>query len=177
MQLRLRYVLQDWGANRSNPKAQLVLVCFRTAQLLRGPRERPAPILARPYLVVYRVAIEWILGIELPWNTTVGHGLRILHGQGLVVNNGAVIGSNCTMRQGVTIGDKTIGSGRWSDSPRLDDNVDVGAHAQIIGPIRLGANSVIGAGAVVVSDVPSGAAVAGNPARVLPSVRKPGRVD
>ena len=73
------------------------------------------------------------------------------------------IGQNCIIRQGVTIGGRS-GNNKL---PILEDYVDVGAHAQILGPIVLGHHSVIGAGAIVVKDVPPYAVVVGNPGKVI----------
>ena len=159
-------IFQDWDANRGNPKGQLVLALFRLAQQVRAWPE-PWWLLGAPYLAFYRVGLEWVLGIELRFKTSVGPGLRLFHGQGLVVHEGTVIGADCALRQSTTIGNKTLADGSASACPVLGDGVDVGANAVIIGAIKIGDRAVIGAGAVVVKDVPPGAVVAGNPARVI----------
>ena len=159
-------IFQDWDANRGNEKGQLVLLLFRAAQWVRGWPE-PWWLLGAPVLALHRVGVEWVLGIELRFKTRVGPGLRLFHGQGLVVHEGAVIGAHCTLRQSVTIGNKTLADGTPGGCPVLGDRVDVGANAVIIGAIKIGDGAVIGAGAVVVKDVPPGAVVAGNPARVI----------
>src|SRR5438105_3560089 len=92
------FVLQDWRANSGNVKARVVLAMFRFAQRLRGPKSQPIRVWALPYLVLYRVLVEWILGIEIPWNTRIGPGLRVFHGQALIINDGSVIGRDCTLR-------------------------------------------------------------------------------
>ena len=73
----------------------------------------------------------------------------------------------CTLRQSTTIGNKTLADGSESGCPVLGDGVDVGANAVILGAIQIGEGAVIGAGSVVVKDVPAGAVMAGNPARVV----------
>ena len=156
----------DWEANRGNEKGQLVMLLFRVAQWVRSWPE-PWWLLGTPYLALYRVGVEWVLGIELRFKTRVGPGLRLFHGQGLVVHEGAVIGAGCTLRQSTTIGNKTLADGTAGACPVLGAGVDVGANAVIIGAITIGDRAVIGAGAVVVKDVPPGAVVAGNPARVV----------
>jgi len=100
-------------------------------------------ILGAPFLIFYRVTIEWMLCIELPWNTQVGAGLRLFHGMGLVVNDQTVIGRNVVLRHTATIGVK--------------ETLTFGAQAA----------PIIGAGSVVLKNVPAGATVVGNPARVI----------
>lgn len=156
----------DWSANRGNIKGQLVMVCFRLAAACR---QLPAPLwwVTIPYLIWYELAIMWGLGIELRYKCEVGEGLALFHGQGTVVNEGTVIGANCTLRQCTTIGSKKRADGKLSAAPIIGNGVDIGANAVIIGPVRVGDGAVIGAGSVVVKDVPAGAVVAGNPARVI----------
>jgi putative colanic acid biosynthesis acetyltransferase WcaB len=156
----------DWEANRENPKGQIVLLLFRIAHWVRALPE-PLWLLGAPYLVVYRLWVEWGLGIELRFRTKVGPRLRLYHGQALVVHEGTVIGADCTLRQSTTIGSKTLADGTQGACPVLGDGVDVGANAVILGAIQIGDRAVIGAGSVVVKDVPVGAVVAGNPARVI----------
>ncbi len=158
----------DWRANRGNPKGRLILVLFRLAQRVRA---LPAPwwVLGAPYLLFYEIAVEWLLGVELRYKARVDPGLRLFHAHALVLHEGATLGANCTLRQSTTIGNKLLADGTPSDCPVLGDRVDVGANAVILGPIRIGDGAVIGAGSVVVKDVPAGATVAGNPARVLRS--------
>lgn len=159
-------IFQDREANHGNPKGLLVTALFRMAHMLRMGPKWLFP-LAAIYGIFYRVVVEWFLCIELPWKTKVGPGLRLEHGQALVVNDATVFGQNCTLRNGVTIGIKQLSSGGFSGAPRFGNRVDVGANATIIGPISIGDDAVIGAGAVVVKDVPPGAVVVGNPARIL----------
>lgn len=159
-------IFQDWDANCGNPKGRIILVLFRLANALkRGPRLwLPATVI---YGIFYRLFVEWILGVELPWKTRVGSGLRLDHGQGLVVNDHAIIGKNCHLRHATTIGNKEHPDGTYSGSPVIGDSVKIGAHVVILGAVKVGDNAVIGAGSVVTKDVPSGATVVGNPARVL----------
>lgn len=159
-------IFQDWHANAGNTKGQLVLLGFRIAQRIRRS-PRTLYLLGIPYLIFYRVTIEWILCIELPWNTQVGAGLRLFHGMGLVVNDQTVIGRNVVLRHTTTIGVKeTLPFGAQA-APIIGDDVDIGAHVIILGPITVGSGARIGAGSVVVKDVPAGATVVGNPARVI----------
>lgn len=154
------YLRQDLAANRGYPKSAVVLVAFRAAQWVRARRGPAARV---GYLVVgtvYKLFSEWLLGIELPASTTVGPGLRLRHGVGLVVNPASVIGANVMLRHGVTLGNRLD----ETDCPLLEDDVEVGAGAILIGAIRVGRGARIGAGAVVTRDVPPQATVVSPPA-------------
>ncbi len=159
------YLFQDWSANRQNFKAQLVLFMFRLVQAFN--RYTITKIIFYPYFMFYRLAVEWHLGIELPRKLTIGKGLSLYHGQALVVNKDTIIGSNCTLRNSTTIGHKKLADGTFTRCPVIGNNVDIGANVCIIGGIAIGDNVIIGAGSVVVKDVPPDCVVVGNPARVL----------
>ena len=159
-------IFQDWSANRGNPKGRIVMVLFRTAHLLR--LKLVTFVLFLPYFILYRLLVEWFLCIELPWKTRIGAGFRIDHGQALIVNDNAVFGAGCTVRNSTTIGNRKLKDGTYSASPRFGDRVDIGANAVIIGPLVIGDDAAIGAGAVVVKDVPAGHVAVGNPARIIP---------
>ncbi len=155
-------VRADLAANRRNPKSQIVLVLFRLAHRARGTGPRPRSV-AVPLGVLYRVLVDWVFGIELPWKTVVGPGLVLDHGVGLVVNDETVIGAGVHLRQGVTLGRRHPEGG----SPVLGDGVDVGSGAQILGEVSIGAGALIGAGAIVMTDVPAGGKAVGVAARVI----------
>lgn len=163
------YIFQDFSNNPKNIKAKLVLVLFRFAQICRRS-PKPIFIIAIPYLIFYRVLIEWILGIEIPWNTSIGQGLCLYHGQGLVVNDNTIIGENCTLRHSTTIGSKKLPDGSFSNSPVIGNNVDIGSNVVIIGNIIIGDNCIIGAGSIVVKNIDSNSVVVGNPAKVIKKI-------
>lgn len=109
-------------------------------------------------------------GIDLPWATSIGGGLAITHGWGLVVSPGARIGRNVTLFHGATLGrgDRIARDGtRQTAHPVLEDDVWVGPHAIIVGGVTIGRGSRIAGGAVVTESVPPASFVAGNPARVV----------
>jgi len=159
------YLFQDWKANRGNPKAKMVLLMFRLVQYIN--RYTILKIVFFPYLMWYRFFVEWVLCIELPRKLQIGKGLILYHGQALVVNFKTIIGENCTLRNSVTIGHKKLADGTMSGSPRIGNNVDIGANVCIIGDVVIGDNVVIGAGSVVVKDIPANSVAVGNPARIL----------
>ncbi len=158
-------IFQDLKANLNNPKGILVLTLFRLAHLLR--LNIVTFILFLPYFIFYRVFVEWLLCIELPWKTRVGPGFRIDHGQALIINDGTVFGAECIVRNSTTIGNKRLQDGSYSKAPVFGDRVNIGANAVIIGPITIGDDCAIGAGAVVLKDVPARHVAVGNPARII----------
>lgn len=161
----MSYLFQDWQSNRRNFKGQLVLFLFRLASLIN--RSMIAKVIFIFYLTFYHYLVEWVWGIELPRKLTIGKGLTLFHGQALVVNQGVIIGDNCTLRNATTIGHKKQADGTFSRCPRIGNNVDIGANVVIIGDIEIGDNVIIGAGTVVTKSIPANCVVVGNPARIL----------
>ena len=104
-------------------------------------------------------------GIEIYHKTDIKEGLLINHFGGIVFHSNAKIGKNFTVLQDVTIGNNLFKS--RDEVAIIGDNVTVGAGAKIIGNINIGNNVTIGANAVVTKDIPDGAIVAGNPARII----------
>lgn len=102
-------------------------------------------------------------GIELPWSVRLGRGVVFEHQGGIVIHGRSVIGNGCVIRQGVTLGNRSME--RRDDAPELGEGVNVGAGAKLLGAIKVGDGAVIGANAVVLSDVRSRTTVAGIPAR------------
>ena len=109
-------------------------------------------------------------GIEIHPGATIGKGLFIDHGMGVVIGETTEIGDNCTLYQGVTLG----GTGKdvGKRHPTLGNNVLVGAGAKVLGPFKIEDNSKIAANAVVLKEVPENSTAVGIPARV---VRRGGR--
>ena len=108
-----------------------------------------------------------VTGCDLPINTKIGGGLLMPHPNGIVVHPLCEIGPNCLIFQQVTLGSN--GSITGSGVPTLGGHVDVGAGAKILGPIMVGDNAVIGANAVVLTDVPANTVAVGIPSRVISS--------
>lgn len=109
-----------------------------------------------------RKTIEVTTGIGLSPLATIGPGFHIAHFGGIFINSNAVIGSECGISQGVT-----IGNDRHGGVPVLGDRVSVYPGATLFGAIEVGDDAQIGAGAVVLCDVPAGATAVGPSARII----------
>jgi len=155
------FIFQDWKSNSHNTKGKIIMVSFRIANYAR--HRKIIKLLFYPYIAFYKLTFEWVLGVEIPYKATVGKGLKVLHGHALVVNEKTRIGENCILRHSTTIGN----DGRSDACPILGNNVNVGANVCIIGGVNVGNNATIGAGSVVVKDVPANVVVVGNPARII----------
>jgi len=109
-------------------------------------------------------ASRWLTGIEIHPGATLGKGVFIDHGMGVVVGETAILGNNVLLYQGVTLGGTGIEKGKRH--PTIGDNVVIGAGAKVLGNITIGDNSYIGANAVVVKGVPPNSTVVGVPGRI-----------
>lgn len=108
--------------------------------------------------------VRFLSGIEIHPGATIGRGLFIDHGMGVVIGETAIVGDNVTLFQGVTLG----GTGKETGKrhPTLGDNIVVGAGAKVLGNITVGSNSYVGANAVVLKNVPPNTTVVGVPGRI-----------
>ena len=134
------------------------------------------------YLKKHYFLARWIsqkaarkTGIEIHPGATIGKGLFIDHGSGVIIGETAIIGDNVTLYQGVTLG----GTGKETGKrhPTLEDNVMVSAGAKILGSFTIGENSKIGAGSVVLKPVPPNCTVVGVPGRIVKRDNKKPRMD
>lgn len=108
---------------------------------------------------------RWLTGIEIHPGATIGRRVFIDHGMGVVIGETAVIGDDCTLYHGVTLGGTSWNKGKRH--PTLEQGVVIGAGAKVLGPITVGKGAKIGSNAVVVKDVPENATAVGIPARIL----------
>jgi len=128
---------------------------------------------ARGFRFVARAGSQvtrWLTGIEIHPGATIGRRFFIDHGMGVVVGETAEVGDDVMLYHGVTLGGRTRSGGKRH--PTLGDGVAVGAGAKVLGPITIGAGSVIGANAVVTKDAPADSILVGIPAK--PRVRQAG---
>lgn len=124
------------------------------------------------YLKKHYFLARWIsqrgvrkTGIEIHPGAKIGRGLFIDHGSGVIIGETAILGNNVTLYQGVTLGG--TGKEKGKRHPTLEDNVMVSAGAKVIGSFTVGKNSKIGAGSVVIEEVPPNCTVVGVPGRVV----------
>jgi serine O-acetyltransferase len=115
--------------------------------------------------ILFNKLVEILCGISIGSTATIGRRLSIEHHGGIVIHGAAVIGNDCMIRHGVTIGN--AGRADPMGAPAIGNRVEIGAGAKIVGRITIGDDVIIGANAVVTHDVPSGAVVGGVPARVI----------
>jgi serine O-acetyltransferase len=168
-----KYIQSDchrYGVKAGIPNILLTLIfernnCLRYLIWLRlSSRENifrlPAKYMRKRYAIRY--------GIDIPSATSIGYGLYIGHGIGIVINPTAIIGNNCNLSQFTTIGSN------HNQAARIGDNVYIGPSVCIVEAVNIGNNVTIGAGAVVVKDIEENATVAGVPAKFL-SYSEPGR--
>ena len=165
-------IREDWRTHDRQFSRQglWVMALYRFGRWRYAIRRR---WLRAPFSFLYKVMkpiSEVLTGIELPCEVTLGRRFRIDHFGGIVISGDAVFGDDCVIRNGVTVGLKHTGQ---RGSPILGNRVDIGAGAKILGPIWIGDDVVIGANAVVLTDVPSNSVAVGVPARILPRKSPP----
>jgi serine O-acetyltransferase len=163
-------VREDWVAHgRDWSRAGLhavVLHRFGVARMAIRPR-----LLRAPFSVAYRAlfrVVRNVYGIEIPESARIGRRVVFEHQHGIVLHGRSVVGDDCILRQGVTLGLRSIE--RKDEAPVLGRGVDVGAGAKILGRVRVGDGAAIGANAVVLEDVPPGTLAVGVPARICARV-------
>jgi len=131
-------------------------------------------ILRAPFSIVYRMMFRRCrnhYGIELPYSAVLGRRVVIEHQSGIVIHGNCQIGDDSIVRQGCTLGNKSLD--KPFDAPKLGKRVNVGAGAKILGAVTLGDGASVGANAVVLIDVPAGATAVGIPAKIIPPKPQP----
>ena len=140
--------------------AYLLLLLFR---MRRACLRLRIPVVNR----LLRICQMVFGGVELGNDISLGSGVYFIHSLGTVVGGTSVVGHRVRFT-----GNNTVGTARDNGCPTIEDDVEVGCGARILGPVRIGARSIIGANSVVLSDVPPDSVAVGAPARIL---RRSGR--
>jgi len=141
--------------------AYFLLLIFRLRRLCLRARIPVVNRLLRMSQIVFG-------GIEIGNEVSLGSGVYFIHSVGSVVGGTARIGHRVRF-----MGNNTVGSARDNGCPTIEDDVEVGCGARILGPVRIGARAVIGANAVVLSDVPADSVAVGAPARIIHRPARP----
>ena len=139
--------------------------CFwmRTCFFLYGSKLLKA--ILYPFAKLILAHYKYKFGISIPFSTQIGSGFYIGHYGGIVVNEKSVIGKNCNISHGVTLGQANRGKNKGY--PVIYDNVYIGPGAKIVGNIQIGNNVAIGANCVVTRNIPDNAVVVGVPGEII----------
>lgn len=114
-----------------------------------------------------RFLLRILFSCDIHYKAQIGEGTTFPHAAlGVVIHPDAVIGNNCKILHCTTLG----GRGNHTGLPIIGDNVLIGCHAQVLGPVKIGDNSIIGANSVVISSIPSNSIAIGSPAVVVKSI-------
>ena len=150
-----------------------VLICYQGLHAVWGYRIAHWFWTHHLYLIGRMISqlVRSLTGIEIHPGATIGPQLFIDHGMGVVIGETAEVGKCVTLYHGVTLGGTSLNKGKRH--PTLEDHVVVGAGAKVLGNIVIGANSRIGANAVVVKSVPPNSVVVGVPGQVVRSLPRP----
>lgn len=136
---------------------------FRYSYFLRHAQCAKS-IVSRYYWCMRLKQCSYKYGIQIPYQTRIGKGLRIVHWGAIVVNPDSIIGEDCTLAQGVLIGNA---QGKRKGTPIIGDRCYISANAMIIGGVKVGNDVLIAPGAFVNFDVPDNSIVIGNPGKII----------
>ena len=160
-------IREDWRTYERDITRQglWVMVVYRFGQW----RYTIKPAIVRvPLSFIYRILkllSQILTGIDLPCEVKMGRRCIIEHFGDIIISGDTVMGDEVVIRNGVTLGLKRTGE---RGAPTLGNRVDIGAGAKILGPVHIGDDVIIGANAVVITDVPANALAVGVPARIIP---------
>ncbi|BAZ04591.1 serine O-acetyltransferase [Calothrix sp. NIES-3974] len=160
-------IQEDWqahGCDWTKPGFRAVAV-HRFGVWRMGVKSK---LLRAPLSILYRMLYRKVrnsYGIELPYTVDLGRRVVIEHQSGIVIHGYSVIGDDCIIRQGVTLGNRYLE--HPLEAPKLGKRVNVGAGAKIFGDISIGDDVNIGANAVVLTDIPANSTAVGIPAKII----------
>ena len=141
------------------------LQVYRFGHLRYRFSSRPIRFLLAAFHLVFAKLAEILCGVTIGVSAKIGRRLIIEHSGAIVVHGNAVMGDDCVIRQGVTIGNRRMD--QPFAAPHIGNRVNIGAGAKILGAVCIGDDAEIGANAVVLHDVPANAVAVGLPARVI----------
>lgn len=158
-------LLEDLRANSWSLRPCCMVTAYRIAHFCSAWRKKNVlnNLWAAPVLVLYRIITECFFGYEIQAAATIGRRFTIHHGYAVVINKNVVAGDDLTIRHGITLGNRGPNS---LACPKLGNHVELGANVVIIGGVSVGNNVTVGAGSVVLDDIPDNALVVGEKARV-----------
>ena len=168
------HIREDWCTYEGDITRQglWVMVVYRFGQW----RYTIKPAVVRvPLSFVYKVLkllSQILTGIDLPCEVKMGRRCVIEHFGDIIISGDTVMGDEVVIRNGVTLGLKRTGE---RGAPTLGNRVDIGAGAKILGPVHIGDDVIIGANAVVITDIPPNSLAAGVPARIIPGKGRRGK--
>jgi serine O-acetyltransferase len=163
----LREDLTTHGSSLTEPGFLAIAVhrLGKRGEQLHGPA-KPVAMAAHSFAAT---AIDWIWGIKIPLHVDLGRRIRIWH-HGCVLLNAKSVGADVHIRHSTTFGPaRADGGDDLAGLPIIEDGVEIGSGACILGPVRVGKGAIVGANTVVLKPVPERATVLGVPGRVVPS--------
>lgn len=163
---RLRYDLNNIMKNDPAAKSKIeVFLLYPSIHVMLAYRVAHKLFKCKLFFLARLISqmARFFTGIEIHPGATIGKGLFIDHGMGVVIGETSIIGDNVLLYHGVTLGG--TGKGIGKRHPTIEDNVVVGAGSKVLGPITVGEGAKIGANSVVVKDVPKGATAVGRAAK------------
>lgn len=147
--------------NNSGLKSRYTVFSYRLASFFYNGN-LCIKFLLFPFYINYKLIVDFVFGVEIPSSVKIGWGLRISHAKCITIHPEVVIGRNCHLRHGVTIGNKSTGD---KMVPIIFDNVDVGCFSSVLGEVQIGDNVKIGAHSLVLRSVQENSVVYGVPVK------------
>ncbi|WP_251972479.1 serine O-acetyltransferase [Sphaerotilus microaerophilus] len=155
-------------------KIKWILTChtLHMTLLIRiGQSIRKLWAIGSPLGLLVEYIIRIVFASDISCRAKIGPGLVIVHGHDIVIGADVIIGRDCTIFNGVTLGNRNLIRSSLGNQPHIGDKVTLSTGSKILGRICIGDNSVVGANAVVISDVPENSTVVGVPGRVINKAR------
>ena len=170
----LKLILQDLKAQSNNGSAwakfriALMNHSFHLVFLIRlgGCLNEHVPFVGTVLRFIVEYLIRIIFSSDISCKARLGGGINIMHGHDIVIGSAVIVGNNCKIFNGVTLGNKVV-DGFKVEQPIIGNNVVIGTGAKLLGCVHIGDNSIVGANSVVLTDVPPNSVCVGVPAKVV----------